>query len=346
MRTNYLIISMATLLLALSATPARPAEEPSVVVTTELLTRHSLVDSLVGYGTVAPATGRVKNVSSPYGGHVTALRVSPGQTVKRGEALIEVETEPAATLAYRQAAAAVEYGRNELGRVEELAQQQLATRSQVAAAKKSLTDAQLQLHEQARLGAGRRATTFRAPFDGVVTSLSVALGERITANKTLLQLARTDQLLAQIGIEPADAMRIRPGMAVQLVSVFDARNAVAAKVTRVHGMIDPQTQLVDVVVSFRSDAASGLLPGTRVRGDVAVGNDNSWAVPRQAVLRDAHGAYLFQVKGGRAQRVDVTVGIESGDLIGVSGALDATQPVVVLGNYELKDGMKVRGHTP
>jgi membrane fusion protein, multidrug efflux system len=347
MRTSdVLAIGAMTLLSALSAAPSWPAQEPSVLVTTAPLAQHALVETLIGYGTVAPAVGRVENISTSYGGRVTALPVSPGQTVKRGDALIEVETDPAASLAYRQAATAVEYARSELQRVEELAQQQLATRSQVAAAEKSLADAKLQLHEQERLGAERRNTTFHAPFNGVVISLAATLGERVGAGKTLLQMARTDRLRAQLGIEPADAARVRPGMAVRLASVFDSRNAVAATVTQVHGMIDPQTQLVDVVVRFRNDAADQLLPGTRVRGEITAGKHVGWAVPRQAVLRDARGTYLFQVKDGRARRVDVTTGIESGGLVGVTGPLDAAEPVVVLGNYELKDGMKVRGKNP
>jgi len=337
---------MVGLALALPATPAAFAEEPSAPVTTATLARHTLTDTLVGYGVVAPATGHVENLSSAHGGRVIALRVSLGQTVRRGEALFEIETDPSANLAYRQAVTAVEFARAERRRVEELAAQRLATRSQVATARKSLADAELRLREQERLGAWRGTATFAAPFDGVVTSLAVTQGERIAAGRTLLALARTDTLRARLGIEPTDAARVRPGMPARIVSVFDERNAVAATVTRVQGMIDPQTQLVDVVVSFRNDAASRLLPGTRVRGDISVGSDVSWAVPRLAVLRDARGAYLFQVKDGRARRVDVVTGIESGELVGVSGPLDPAQPVVTLGNYELQDGMKVREQRP
>jgi membrane fusion protein (multidrug efflux system) len=345
MKTSHRITGTA-LLLALLTSLSALAEEASVLVKTEPLARHPLTDTLVGYGVVAPAAGHVQNLGTAHGGRVLTVRVSSGQVVRRGESLLDIETDPSANLAYRQAVTAVEFARGELHRVEALAAQRLATRSQVAAAKKALADAALRLREQERLGAGRRTATLRAPFDGVVTSLAVTPGERIAAGKTLLALARTDELRAQLGIEPEDALRVRPGMPVRIVSVFDERNAVAATVTRVQGMIDPQTQLVDAVVSFRNDAASRLLPGTRVRGDITVGSDAGWAVPRQAVLRDAQGGYLFQVKDGRARRVNVATGIESGGLIGVRGPLDPAQPVVILGNYELRDGMKVREQRP
>jgi hypothetical protein len=60
------------------------------------------------------------------------------------------------------------------------------------------------------------------------------------------------------------------------------------------------------------------------------------------VLTDARGAYVFQVAAGKARRVDVTPGTESAGLVAISGALDPALPVVVLGNYELQDGMPVR----
>lgn len=69
-------------------------------------------------------------------------------------------------------------------------------------------------------------------------------------------------------------------------------------------------------------------------------------MPRSAVLRDSQGAYVFQVRDGKAHRVTVQTGLERDGLIAVQGAFAATEPVVSLGNYELQDGMGVRGSQP
>lgn len=66
-------------------------------------------------------------------------------------------------------------------------------------------------------------------------------------------------------------------------------------------------------------------------------------VPRAAVLSDRKGTYVFQVTPKHtAQRVDVVVRVESGNRYGVDGPLDAAEPLVVTGNYELRNGMAVR----
>ena len=66
-------------------------------------------------------------------------------------------------------------------------------------------------------------------------------------------------------------------------------------------------------------------------------------MPRAAVLKDDKGAYVFQITPqNRARRVAVVMQIENGDRYGVDGYIDASQGLVVSGNYELKDGMAVR----
>lgn len=144
-----------------------------------------------------------------------------------------------------------------------------------------------------------------------------------------------------VGIEPDDVRRMRPGMVVRVTPVFEPGRQVMGKVTQVFGMINPQTQFVDVLVEVHGD---GLLPGTRARAEIELERKSAWVVPRSAVLRDAHGAYIFQVRGGRAHRVNVQTGLERNGLIAVQGAFSSNDPVVSLGNYELRDGMTVRGN--
>jgi hypothetical protein len=80
-----------------------------------------------------------------------------------------------------------------------------------------------------------------------------------------------------------------------------------------------------------------------VEAAIRLGRIDAWSVPRQAVLSDEQGSYLFQVADGHARRVAVAVRGEDGATYGVDGKLDPNLPVVVLGNYELRDGMRVRG---
>lgn len=327
------------LVLLLGAAAACAAETPVALVETAPLERLSLADAVSGYGVVSPQARSTTTVSLPRPGRVTTLFVAAGQVVKKGQPLLEFATGADAARGYRQAREAVEFARGEKVRVGQLLAQQLATRSQLAAAEKALADAEAALQAQERIGAGRPLERVGAPFDGVVASLAAAQGDRVAAGAPVLKLARAGGQRLVAGIEPADVRRVRPGMAVKVTPVFEPERAAAGRVAQVFGMLNPQTQFVDVLVTIDGD---GLLPGTRARADIELERRELWTVPRSAVLRDARGAYLFQVRGGKARRVDVRTGLERDGVVAVEGPFDPKEPVVSLGNYELEDGMRVR----
>lgn len=314
---------------------------PSALVQVAAMKREPLAQRLTAYGVIEADPAASVGMSFPVAGRVARLWVASGQFVKRGQPLIELATDPTAAAAYRQALAAVEFARGELARLESLSARRLATRSQVAAARKRLADAQATLSAQRKLGAQHEHATLKAPFDGVVTTLSARLGDRVRAGAPLLLLAKTDGLLARLGVEPEDAARVTAGMPVHLASVF-GRATVDVKVSQVHGVVNPRTRLVDVMARLGGAGARRLMPGMQVRGEITLSSQTGWVVPRAAVLRDARGDYLFQIAGGHARRVDVVTGTRTDRLIHVSGPFDPKLPVVVMGNYELKNGMAVR----
>ncbi|OYV66471.1 MAG: hypothetical protein B7Z74_11050 [Deltaproteobacteria bacterium 21-66-5] len=209
----------------------------------------------------------------------------------------------------------------------------------IVAAEKVLADAEASLRAQESIGAGRALEQVAAPFDGIVMSVQAAQGDRLAAGAPLLQLARAGGQRVLLGVEPEDARRVRPGMPVSVAPVFSSESKVSGRVAQAFGMINPQTQLVDVLVKV---AGGGLMPGTRVRAEIDVATQTAWVVPRAAVLQDANGAYLFQVAQGKARRINVQTGLEHKGLIAIQGPFDTAQAVVSLGNYELSDGMAVR----
>jgi RND family efflux transporter MFP subunit len=287
-------------------------------------------------------TGRVVAVSFPRAGQVSQLLVLVGQRVRPGAPLATLTTDPSAKLAYAQAVSATSFARGEVRRNEELLALQLATRSQVDGAGKLLQDAEHNLAAQREFGGNLGVATVVAPFDGLVTAVTAAQGDRLQPGAPILQLGHADVLRVRLGIEPEDVHLVRVGLPVTLAPVADFTQLVTTRIAESQGLVDPQTRLVDAIAEVPATAAPFLVPGMRVRATIAVGQQLSWAAPRAAVLSDTSGTYLFQVAGGTAHRVGVTSGAESQGLIAVTGPIDPKLPIVVLGNHELQDGMKVR----
>lgn len=322
------------------------ADRPSVLVRTAPLEKGRVLTTISSYGTAAIDPRQTVTVSFPRAGRVTRLLVAPGQVVRSGEPLLAFETDPSALLAFRQASSGLDLARAELARTETMVAQKLATQSQLASARKAAADAEATLEAQRTLGTGRLRERGVAPFAGIVTAVQAKEGDQVAAGAPLLQLSRRGALTVLLGVEPEHSARITAGMPVRMVSVFDPRQEFAGRVREVHGVVDPQTRLVEVVVGVSGRGATRLIPGSRLRGEITVTAGSGWLVPRSAVLRDAQGAYLYQADRGRARRIRVATGVERDGSIEVRGRLDPRLKVVVLGNYELSDGMALREEEP
>ncbi|MFA5170277.1 MAG: efflux RND transporter periplasmic adaptor subunit [Sulfuriferula sp.] len=327
------------LLAMLLAAPVWAADSVSAAVQTVALQQRMLTDSVSGYGIVSSDARNVQSVSLPRAGQVQAVYVNTGQQVTKGTTLIAFSTGTDAALAYQQAVTALHFAQAERARVAQLLSQQLATQSQLGVADKSVADAMAALNAQQKIGSGKALEQVVAPFDGLIAAVSVMPGDRLAAGMAVVQLAKSGSQRVILGIEPEDVTKVRAGMQVQVASVFNSARSVMGRVTQVFGMINPQTQLVDVLVELPN---GGLMAGTRVRASIQLGQQAAWVVPRSAVLRDTQGAYLFQVQQGHAKRINVQTGQEQGGWVAVTGGVLKDAPVVSLGNYELLDGMIVR----
>lgn len=341
MRATFsLLLMLALVAQAVEADDASPP--PSALVATQPLVSHEMVETLTGYGTVSGQPGQVVNLSLPAAGRVDAVLINIGQAVHKDQPLLRISTDASAYQAYTQAENALAFARRDLARQQSLLVRQLATNAQVDAAQHTVRDAEQALAAQKALGTGTAVTTVHAPVAGVVTSLAVLPGDRPAAGATLGQMVADNALQVRLGLLPEEVRQVRTGMKVRLNAIFDPGQVADGVVDTVSSQIDPSSQRVDAVVRL----VGALAPGSRVKGVITLTRRQTLAVPRQAVLSDDAGSYVYQVLNGHAHRVSVSTSGESDGLVAIRGALAPNGPVVVLGNYELADGMAVREGTP
>ena len=326
----------------LAAAAAAPISAPSVQVATAPATLRTLAEDITVYGKVEPDPERLRALTTLRPGEITRLWVGLGQRVAAGERLLEIATAPQSRMAYAQAQGKVASARIQLQQNEDLFKQQLSTRGDLANARQALANAEAELKALARQGAGKSSDVLRAPEAAIVTQLDVAPGAQVQAGQPLLMLGAQRHVWVRLGLEPEEVARVRAGMSVRLQPVFGHGGTIAAQIAQVHAVVNPATHLVDAVVRLEGDAASGMVPGSWMRGDIRLHSARTLAVPRSAVLTDRDGSYVFRVRDGHARRVAVTTGIGADGWIAVRGALSAGDVIVTSGNYELGDGMPVR----
>jgi len=341
---NRLLAWAASLAIgAAFALPAAYADDASdsnssVLVTLTRLQQGSLPHVVIGYGTVEPAAAGRETVMAPVSAVVAGVDVRLGQDVPAGAPLIRLEPSPATAAAYSQAKSALAVARHLVASTRKLLAGHLATLQQLADAEKSASDARSTLQALDAVGAGG-LHVIRAPFRAIVTTIATSPGSIVGEGAALLDLAAPQDLVLNVGVVPAQAAAIHANDRVGVL-LMGSRRPVPGKVLLRGAVAEADTGLVPVAISL---PPTGFMPGEMAQAAITTGEVHGYVVPHEAILvNDSGEPYVVQASGGVAHKVSVRVLDTHGDQDVISGALDPRAALVLSGNYQLDDGMKVR----
>jgi membrane fusion protein, multidrug efflux system len=324
---------------------AAGAEEtvmPAARVETTPLKQQDIVRTLAAFGVVGAAPSGERVMAAPFDCVIRQIFVGVGTPVAAGDPLMEIEPTNDAKLALDSARGVLALATRALAATQERYDLKLATNQDLLAAQQAEQEARLRAasFEARGLGGDGRIT---ATVAGIVSKLELNAGALAPLGTPLVAVAGGGTLEARLGIEPANLRLVIAGQRVVLVSANRADSArISSTVRSVGEGLDPTTGAAEVRVPVPSGAP--LFLGEHVQASIEVQKKEATLVaPRSAVLPDGDQHVLFTVKNGQAVRQEVTLGITAGDLVEVAGAnLHAGDLVVVLGNYELTDGLAIQ----
>jgi membrane fusion protein, multidrug efflux system len=314
----------------------------SVLVTLSRLKEGSLPSVVVGYGTVGAANSGRKTIMAPESAVIAEIFVRLGEQVPAGAPLVALAPSPTSAAAYMQAKSALTVAQQLVMSTGKLVSLHLATAQQLADARKSQSDARSQLHALEMVGAGGRKVV-RAPFPAIVTTLAATPGAIVAEGAPLLDLAAPGRLVLTVGVVPAQAAAIAPNDSAT-VTLVGGTGSSAGRVMVRGAVAEADTGLVPVDIAL---PPGQFYPGEMAEAIITTGQMHGYVVPHSAVLVNESGApYVVQAIDGTAKKVPVQVVGAHGDEDVITGALNARAPLVLAGNYQLDDGMKVRLSDP
>jgi len=144
-----------------------------------------------------------------------------------------------------------------------------------------------------------------------------------------------------------DASSIQPGMKVQLYGGCLGSAVCGGTVTRIVPLAETQQSQTGpksaAIVKIKPENGSlfGRL-GASVELKVVTGQVSSVGVPIEALAQDSSGLYVYVVRGGRAYRTNVEVGVLDEYFAEVKSGLHQGD-VVALSPTDLRNGQKVSG---
>ena len=321
-----------------TADTASPADDDAIPVAALPMFRGR-IESVLRFSTNLEAESRV-DVLSEAERHVTELLVEEGDTVRAGETLLLLEDEAQRT-ALRRVESQLDRSRLEFERQERLFEQDLISEQAYNQARYDTEQLELALEDAER---ELSYATVLAPISGVITERVVNVGDHVETHAKLFQIVDFDSIVARVFVPERQLPGLFVGQPARVLaqSLDGSRQA---RVERISPVVDPRSGTVKVTLDIPGN--QGLLPGMYVEVDlVAAVEDDALLAPKRALVYDQEQVFVFRVaegaEGPRAERLLVSILIESEDVVQLAGDLAEGQRLIVAGQAGLKDGARVR----
>ena len=280
---------------------------------------------------------------------VTSLLVDVGQSVRKGELLLQLDHRSLdadlaqADASLREAEAGAALARSQLARGELLVKDKYISATQVdeLRAGRVQGDARVGTARAMRDTAALRRSfaDLRAPDAGVISKRLVQPGQVVAAGSELLRLIRQGRLEWRAELAEAELGRVKPGDRIELTT-RDGR-AVVGQVRAVSPGVDASTRTGTVYADLPDP--QGLQPGTYLQGRIDTGVGQGLTVPAATVVqRDGHPNVFTVDAKGIAHRVRIRTGGIANGQVEVLEGLKAGDAVVEQGAGFLGDGDSVR----
>jgi RND family efflux transporter MFP subunit len=350
-KSKIIIVSVLCALGVISCTSDKPEEKPATApkpiaqVQTIKLQKSEISETLTVYGTVLPWPDKLQTISVPYTSRVQKLEVNEGQLVQQGDMLLTLNPGEDAVLQLEQARKELNAALREQQLLQERVRLKLATQQDLVTAQLRAEQAQLMNNNLIHRGINQNQQ-IKAEHAGIIHLVSVQEGQIVPAGSPLLQLVDQNQWVVRLGVEPEDLERIQLKQEVLITPVNKTlTEPVKGRIEIITHQIDPVTRLLNVFV--RPALNQQLLINDFVQARIIVASANTLLAPRQALLPDGNAYSLFTIEKNHAVKHQVQVGLENDTQIEVIASdLKEQDDIVVLGNYELEDGMAVEVKQP
>jgi len=299
---------------------------------------------LTATGSLTPVNGAA--LSSEVSGIVDTVRFTSGTDVPAGAVLVTLRpNNDAAVLAQLQAQAKLA-AITEARDVKQLAAQAIS-QAQLDTDRATLAADQAQVASQQALMAEK---VVRAPFAGRVGITAVNPGQFIAAGSTVVSLEQLDPIYADFYVPQAELSAITPGQSISVkVDAFPGQSFTGT-VAAVDAAVDPTTRNILVRASLPNPGKT-LRPGMFADVSVATGTPANYVtLPQTAITYNPYGDTVFVVGHGQdhagkpalvAHEVFVTTGDTRGDQVEVTSGINAGDMVVTAGQVKLHNGSVV-----
>ncbi len=266
------------------------------------------------------------------GGKIEKISARVGDYVKEKQVIVEFDTSNP-SLQYEQAQTSYENANKNFERIKSLLEAGETSQANYDGAETQY------LVSKRNYESLKQILFVESPIDGRIVDIKVNAGDNVKNDAYLFTVAQTNVMHAKVWVSEKEIGLINKGM--KAIAVYNGKEY-NGKITDVSLGIDPARQSFYVEAEF-NNPDNELMNGVTVEIKVLVyENPNAIIIPRNLMMTDEKGHYLFTENNGKAVKVYAENGRESGIYYELSKGLKPGDRLIVKGADQLEDGTTVK----
>ncbi len=296
-------------------------------------------------------------IRAQVGGSVLQTYADQGQTVRSGQTLARIDggglqdVYLSARAGVTAASSSADIANRELARSQKLLAAGAIAERDIEQARRASISANAALADaRARLATAAKQvgnTSVTTPMSGIVSERPISAGDVVQPGAAMFTVVDPSSMRLE-GSVPAEALnQVRIGAPVTFTVNGYPGRTFAGRVTRVNPTADPATRQVRVFISI-PNAEGKLVGGLFANGRLAAASRTGLVAPVNAVDARSNVPAVFRIKGGKVERIPVTIGLrdEGSEKVEITSGVQAGDTLLLGAAQGITPGPIVKVSAP
>jgi membrane fusion protein, multidrug efflux system len=191
-------------------------------------------------------------------------------------------------------------------------------------------------------GMDYKPAIINSPIPGIVGNLSLDPGSMVAPGMPIAMVANINTVKVEMDIPENDISLVKRGMKANIKISSYPDDIFNGQLKEMNPVLNPMSRTASASISIPNPGRK-LRPGMFANVELIIEEHNGVVVVSEKAIteKDNKKVVFVIVDGDKAERREVTTGLESNGFIEILTGLNPGEKIITLGNYGLENGTKI-----
>jgi len=188
-------------------------------------------------------------------------------------------------------------------------------------------------------------TNLVSPIPGILVSRNTEIGQNVTANVPVFEVADLSKLIFLAEIDETDVGKIKVGQNANIILDAYPDKGIAGEIIKIYPQTSTTSTGANIIKTEIKIKDNNFPLQLGLSGDVEIQagkKENVLTVPQEAILDEGKKHFVFVIQNEIARKREVKIGISSEDRIEIEEGLNEGAVVIASNVDKVKEGVKIK----